>query len=129
MLIPPQQGKDYICMGMQENIYLYKLKNKFKWNLKRNWHIFIEENPYKNVVCEMVVILPRPQCVETSYAMTCVSSIEVLYVIPAGELTAKRNSSELTIERSKGLPLIMNSAGFKLEYVHKLVKLGYTGYI
>ena len=39
------------------------LRNKFQWNL--NSHIFIQENAFESVVCEMVTILYRPQCVKT----------------------------------------------------------------
>ena len=41
-----------------------KLRNKLQWNLNRNSYIFIQENTFENVVCEMVAILSRPQCVE-----------------------------------------------------------------
>ena len=41
-----------------------KLRNKFQWNLKQNPYIFIQENAFNNVVCEMATILSRPQCVK-----------------------------------------------------------------
>ena len=34
------------------------------WNLKQNSYIFIQENAFENVVCEMAAILSRPQCVK-----------------------------------------------------------------
>ena len=40
------------------------LRNKLKWNLYRNSYIYIQENALENVVCKMVTVLPRPQCVK-----------------------------------------------------------------
>ena len=37
--------------------------NKLQWNLKQNSYIFIQENAFENVVCEMVAISSRPQCI------------------------------------------------------------------
>ena len=34
-----------------------------QWNINRNSNIFIEENTFENVVCEMLFISYRPQCV------------------------------------------------------------------
>ena len=38
--------------------------NKFQWNFNRNSYIFIQENAFKDVVCEKAAILSRPQCVK-----------------------------------------------------------------
>ena len=38
--------------------------NKLQWNFNRNSNIFIEENTFENVVCEMLFISSRPQCVD-----------------------------------------------------------------
>ena len=35
------------------------LKNKLQWNLNRNTKLFIHENAFENVVCEMTAILSR----------------------------------------------------------------------
>ena len=43
------------------NIVDLNLRNKLQWNLKRNSYISIQENSFENVVCEMAVILSRPQ--------------------------------------------------------------------
>ena len=40
------------------------LRNKLQWNLKRNSCVFIQENEFENVVCEMAFILSRPQFVK-----------------------------------------------------------------
>ena len=37
--------------------------NKLEWNSKRNSCIFIQENAFEKVVCEVVSILSRPQYV------------------------------------------------------------------
>ena len=42
------------------------MRNRFQWNFNRYSYIFIQENSFENVVCEMASILSRPQCVYTS---------------------------------------------------------------
>ena len=42
--------------------------NKLLWNFNRNWNIFIEENTFENVVCEMLFISSQPQCVKVDRA-------------------------------------------------------------
>ena len=49
------------------NIVTSNLRNKFPWNRKRNSFIFVQENPFENVVWEMASILSRPQCVNYSF--------------------------------------------------------------
>ena len=49
------------------NIVKWTLRNKLKWNLNQNSNIFIEENAFESVVCEMSAILSRPQCVKFVY--------------------------------------------------------------
>ena len=39
------------------------LGTTLQWNVNRNSNIFIHENAFESVVCEMVSILSRPQCV------------------------------------------------------------------
>ena len=39
-------------------------RNKLQWNVNRNSHIFIQENPFENVVWKMAAILSRPQWVK-----------------------------------------------------------------
>ena len=39
------------------------LSNKFQWAFNRHSNIFIQENAFESVVCEMAAILSRPQCV------------------------------------------------------------------
>ena len=43
------------------NIVNWNLRNKLHWNL--NSYIFIQENAFQNIVCEMAAILSLPQCV------------------------------------------------------------------
>ena len=40
------------------------LRNKLQWNLERNSYIFIHENVFENVVCEMAAICLRLNAVE-----------------------------------------------------------------
>ena len=39
--------------------------NKLQWNLNRNPNIFIQENSFESVVCEIAAILSWPQCVKS----------------------------------------------------------------
>ena len=50
------------------NIFNSNLRNKVQWNLKRYSYIFIQENVFENVICEMAVLLSRPQCVNIFHA-------------------------------------------------------------
>ena len=45
------------------HIVISTIRNKIQWNLIRNSYVFIHENAFENVVCEMAAILSRPQCV------------------------------------------------------------------
>ena len=45
------------------NIVNWTLGNKLQWNFNRNSNIFIVENAFENVVCEMLFISSQPQCV------------------------------------------------------------------
>ena len=45
----------------------WALKNKFQWNIDRNSNIFIQENAFEYVFCEMVTILSRLQRVKTMW--------------------------------------------------------------
>ena len=45
-------------------LLIWTLRNKFQWSFNRNSYIFIQENALENVVCEVALILSRPQCVK-----------------------------------------------------------------
>ena len=45
------------------NIVNSTRRSKLQWNFNRNSNIFIEENTFEDVLCEMVSISSRPQCV------------------------------------------------------------------
>ena len=45
------------------NIVNSNLRNKLQWYLQRSSYFFIQGKAFENVVCEMVEILSRPQCV------------------------------------------------------------------
>ena len=55
----------YIYMAhakpLSEPMLEYCEFEQISWNVNRNSCIFIQENPRENVVCEMAVILSRPQ--------------------------------------------------------------------
>ena len=36
-----------------------------QWNFNRNSYVFIHENAFENVACEMAGILSRPRCVNS----------------------------------------------------------------
>ena len=40
------------------------LTNNIQWNHMRNSNIFVQENAFQNVVCEMAAMLSRPHCVK-----------------------------------------------------------------
>ena len=40
-------------------VFLSRLRNKVQWNLNQNSNIFIHENAFENIVCEIAVILSR----------------------------------------------------------------------
>ena len=44
------------------DIVNWTLRNKLQWNFNQYSYIFIQENSFENVVCEMASILSRPQC-------------------------------------------------------------------
>ena len=46
------------------NIIDWTIRNKLQWNFDQNSYIFIQENAFENVVCEMAAILSLPQCVK-----------------------------------------------------------------
>ena len=45
----------------------WKLRNKLLWNFNHNSNIVIQENTFENIVCAMVGIFSRPQCVKISF--------------------------------------------------------------
>ena len=53
-----------ICTNAAWNIVNWTLRNKLQWNFNRNSYIFIQENPFENIVWKMAAILSRPQCVK-----------------------------------------------------------------
>ena len=49
-------------------------RNKLQWNVNRNSYIFIQGNPFENVVWKMAAILSRPQCVNVQHS--------ILFILP-----------------------------------------------
>ena len=59
------------------NIVNSTLRNKFQWNNNQNSYIFMDENVFEEVVCEMAATLSLPQCVKgpvVSVSMSKMSS-------------------------------------------------------
>ena len=55
-------GRRQAIIWTNAGIVNWTPRNKFQWKVNRNSNIFIEENTFENVVCEMLSILSRPQC-------------------------------------------------------------------
>ena len=49
------------------NIVNWTLRNKLQWNFIWISNIFIQENAFESVICEMAAILSRPQCVKLCF--------------------------------------------------------------
>ena len=47
------------------NAGILLIRNEIQWNFNRNSYVFIQENAFENVVCEMAATLFRPQCVNS----------------------------------------------------------------
>ena len=79
-------GAQPLSEPMLEYCYIvnWTLWNKFQWNFNRNSNIFIQENAFENIVCEMSAILSRPQCVKA-----------LLYFIVSGDIT-RTNETKAT---------------------------------
>ena len=60
------------------------IRPKLQWNVNRTSNIFIHENAFDGVVCEMASILSRPQCVNSSLPRTFQMPIEKLKGIYLG---------------------------------------------
>ena len=58
--------------------YIVDRNIKFQWNLKQNLYIFIQENAFENVVCEMAAIFSQLQCVNLFMA-----TIRGVWIIPS----------------------------------------------
>ena len=58
----PLDGAKPLSEPMPEYCNL-TLRNKLQWNFNRYSNIFIQENPFQNVVWKIAAILSRPQCV------------------------------------------------------------------
>ena len=63
--LSPGQRQAIIWTNAGTSLINY-LGTNFSENIDRNSYIFIQENTFENVVCEMSAILSRPQCVNPS---------------------------------------------------------------
>ena len=82
------------------NIVNWTLGNKHQWNFNRNSNIFIEENTFENVVCEMLFISSRPQCVKTRRYPPPIRRQAIIWTNPKILLIGplETNFSEIAIE-------------------------------
>ena len=65
----------WYCHNLSQcwNIVDSNLRNRLQWNLKWNSDIFIRENAFENVVCEMTAVSSRPQYVDRyHWHRTCI---------------------------------------------------------
>ena len=49
------------------NAGIMLIRPKLQWNFNRNYNVFIQENEFENVVCEVAAILSRPQLVKICF--------------------------------------------------------------
>ena len=57
------------------NIVNWNLRNKLEWNFQQNSYIFIQENAFENIVCEMVATLSEPQRGHISFPYELMSEL------------------------------------------------------
>ena len=74
----PPELRQAIILNQCGNIVNWTLRNKLQWNLKEDSYIFIQENAFESVVCEIVAILSRRQCV-IGQSHTFISLLQVYY--------------------------------------------------
>ena len=67
-------------MNQPWDIVDWTLRNKLQWNFNRNSNIFIQENAFESVVCEMAAILSRPQCVYDTWLLWRYLLVEWLWM-------------------------------------------------
>ena len=72
-------GRQAIIWTNAGILLIRNLRNKLQWNLKQNSCIFIQENAFENVVCEMASILFRPQCVNLWDFMRYMDTVQEHY--------------------------------------------------
>ena len=61
------------------NIVNSNLRNKLQWKLKRNSYIFIQENAFENLICQMPPIWSLSQCVNELWDGACWLNILTIY--------------------------------------------------
>ena len=105
------------------NIIDWTLRNTLQWNLSRNYNIFIQENVFESVVCEMAAILSRPQCVYI-YQST-VHSKNYVHITGTGQATlTNMDKHSPWIYPGPAYNHILN----KVQYMHKAMYIFYGVY-
>ena len=89
-------------------------RNELQWNFYQNSFIFIQENPFENVVWKMAAILSRLQCVE----ILCLPITPFVWfpiVYQSTAYTRVASMKDMVITTYTGLKYIECSPNFKLE--------------
>ena len=55
-------GRRQAIIWTSAGILFIWIRNKLQWTITRNSYIFMQENAFENVLCQMSAILSRPQC-------------------------------------------------------------------
>ena len=76
------------------DIVNWTLRIKLQWNFNRNSNIFIHENAFESIVCEMAAILSRPQCVKFASCLDgkMDDSVQFWYISTLGRYLYKAGS-------------------------------------
>ena len=62
-------------------------RNKLQWNINQNSYIFIQENPFENVVWKMVAIFSCPQCVMNTGVYTSIHTWSGLLLLESSHMS------------------------------------------
>ena len=112
------------------NIVNSNLRYKLQWNPKRNSCIFIQENAFKNVVCEMVAILSLPQwvnpCCHYSHAIMSMMASQITRILigllnPLFRRRSKKTSKLCLTGLCEGNPLV--TSGFPSQRASNVEKV------
>ena len=62
-------------------------RNKLQWNINQNSYIFIQENPFENVVWKMVAIFSWPQCVMNTGVYTSIHTWSGMLLLESSHMS------------------------------------------
>ena len=78
-------GRHQATTWTNNGTFLLDPYKQTQWNFARNLKAFIQQNESENVVCEMVVILLRPQCVNSQKSFGEIMFDFAVSSVPANE--------------------------------------------